>query len=118
MRRRLSALLLLLAPLAAAAPAAKEMTLPKGVPAKAAKVLRHVDEHDAPPPGYQGGRHFGNFEQRLPKKDRRGRTVKYREWDVNPLVPGKNRGPQRLITGSDGSAYYSGDHYRTFTRIR
>lgn len=98
--------------------AEKDTRLPKGVPTKVAKVLRHVDEYDAPPEGYRGGRHFGNFEDNLPKKDRRGRYIRYREWDVNPQVPGKNRGPERLVTGSDGSAFYTGDHYRTFKRIR
>ncbi|MGO9868230.1 MAG: ribonuclease domain-containing protein [Rhodomicrobium sp.] len=42
----------------------------------------------------------------------------YQEWDVNPRVPGVNRGAQRLVTGSDGSAYYTDDHYKTFTQIR
>jgi guanyl-specific ribonuclease Sa len=116
---RLTALATLLAVgLVAAAPDRKEPSLPRGVPAKVARVLHHVDEHDAPPPGYQGGRHFGNFEGNLPKKDRRSRFIKYREWDVNPRVEGKNRGAERLVTGSDGSAWYTADHYRTFKRIR
>ena len=81
-------------------------------------MLRHVDEFDEAPRGYQGGRHFGNFENRLPKRDRRGKFIKYREWDVNPRIPGKNRGPERLVTGSDTSAWYTGDHYENFRKIR
>ena len=27
-------------------------------------------------------------------------------------------GPERLVTGSDGSAYYTDDHYKTFKKIR
>jgi len=37
---------------------------------------------------------------------------------VNPRMPGKNRGPERLVTGSDGSAYYTADHYKSFIKIR
>lgn len=93
-------------------------TASKSVPDKVHKVLEHVDKHSAPIDGYEGGRSFGNFERRLPQTDDKGRRLKYREWDVNPLRPGVNRGPERLITGSDGSAYYTDDHYSTFKKIR
>jgi guanyl-specific ribonuclease Sa len=96
----------------------REIRLPPGVPAKVAKVLRHIDRTGRAPEGYEGGRRFGNFEKRLPLRDARGRRITYQEWDVNPHRRGVNRGPERLVTGSDGSAYYSGDHYRTFKRIR
>jgi len=96
--------------------------LPAGVPAKVATVLKFIDENDKAPEGYEGGRTFHNAgrngEESLPRKDSRGRTITYREWDVNPHVPGKNRGAERLITGSDGSAYYTADHYRTFKKVR
>ena len=46
------------------------------------------------------------------------RAIAYQEWDVNPKVEGVNRGTERLVTGSDGSAYVTADHYRTFTKIR
>ena len=95
-----------------------EIKLPKGVPAKVGKVLKYVDEHDKAPEGYEGGRHFGNFEKRLPEKDAKGKALKYREWDVNSLKKGVNRGPERLVTGSDGSAYYTDDHYKSFKKIR
>lgn len=95
-----------------------KLKLPVGVPDKAIKVLQHVDDHDRAMDGYEGGRHFGNFEGRLPSADRNGRRIRYREWDVNPLRPGVNRGPERLVTGSDGSAYFTDDHYSTFKKIR
>lgn len=91
---------------------------PKGIPEKALKVLEHVDKDGDAMPGYEGGRTFGNFEKRLPQNDAQGRRLKYREWDVNPLRPGVNRGAERLVTGSDGSAYYTDDHYETFKKIR
>jgi ribonuclease T1 len=78
-------------------------------PQKALDVLAEIQKrHGEPPPGYVGGRTFGNREQRLP----RGR---YREYDVNPKVPGKSRGTERIVIEQrTGKAYYSGDHYETF----
>ena len=96
----------------------KSYKLPRGVPEKVATVLRYIDKHRKAPEGYVGGRTFGNFEKLLPQKDRRGRKVRYQEWDVNRKVPGKNRGAERLVTGSDGSAYYTRDHYKSFIKIR
>jgi ribonuclease T1 len=95
-----------------------ESPAPKGVPDKVMKVLKHVDEKGEPLDGYEGGRSFGNFEKRLPQTDDKGRRIRYHEWDVNPLKKGVNRGPERLITGSDGTAWYTGDHYETFTKVR
>lgn len=95
-----------------------KLTLPTGVPAKVGEVLAYVDEHKEAPEGFVGGRSFLNIEGHLPKKDKQGRPVRYQEWDVNEHVPGRNRGAERLVTGSDGSAHYTSDHYRTFKRIR
>lgn len=96
--------------------------LPAGVPAKVATVLHHIDTTHAAPAGYEGGRTFHNEgqggERGLPQKDKEGNAISYREWDVNPKVQGVNRGAERLVTGSDGSAYYTSDHYRTFTKVR
>lgn len=101
------------APTPAAAPSATV-----DVPQKVLDVLDYVDKHGEPMQGYEGGRNFGNFEKLLPQSDDKGRRIKYREWDVNPLRPGVNRGADRMVTGSDGAAYYTSDHYKTFTRIR
>lgn len=96
----------------------KEIDLPPGVPAKVGKILKHVDDKGQAPEGYEGGRTFLNAEKLLPQKDDQGKRIKYREWDVNPHKPGVNRGPERLVTGSNGSAYYTDDHYKTFKKIR
>ncbi len=94
----------------------------KAIPEKVLKVLRHIDEYGRAPEGYEGGRVFhnggGNGEQALPRRDANGNAISYREWDVNPHRPGVNRGAERLVTGSDHSAYYTRDHYRTFTKVR
>jgi guanyl-specific ribonuclease Sa len=46
------------------------------------------------------------------------RPITYQEWDVNPRVASQDRDAERIITGSDGSAWYTTDHYHTFHRIR
>jgi ribonuclease T1 len=79
--------------------------------------LQHIRATGKAPKGYVGGRTFENRERRLPRSDRDGLTVAYREWDVHPKVQGVNRGAERLVTGSDQSAWYTPDHYRTFTRL-
>jgi guanyl-specific ribonuclease Sa len=55
--------------------------------------------------------------QILPMMDSAGQNITYREYDVNPFTPGVNRGPERLVVGSDGSAYYTADHYITFMPV-
>lgn len=87
------------------------------IPAYALDVLRYVQANDKAPQGYVGGREFQNRENRLPEKSPSGRVVRYREWDVHPKTAGKNRGAERLITGSDGSAWFTDDHYKTFKNI-
>lgn len=94
----------------------------EGVPRQVAGVLKYIDQNDHAPDGYEGGRTFMNLardgEQTLPRTDAQGAAIQYREWDVHRKVPGRNRGAERLVTGSDHSAYYTPDHYRTFIRIR
>lgn len=88
------------------------------VPEKVITVLDRVDAKGSPPAGYKGGREFVNDGSQgasiLPRRN----GVTYREWDVNPNVKGVGRGGERLITGSDGSAWYTNDHYQTFFRVR
>jgi Zn-dependent protease with chaperone function/guanyl-specific ribonuclease Sa len=95
---------------------------PNLVPPKVAHVLKFIDEHHEAPQGYEGGRHYLNLgrdgEQVLPRKDAQGNAIQYQEWDVNPHLPGRNRGAERLITGSNGSAFFTPNHYASFLRIR
>lgn len=89
-----------------------------GVPAAALATLAVIDRTGHAPTGYVGGRRFGNFEHHLPRRTGSGARIGYREWDIARHVLGVNRGPARLVTGDDGAAYFSGDHYSTFLRIR
>lgn len=87
------------------------------IPAKVYDVLAYIRQNSDPMDGYVGGRRFGNFENHLPRQDASGRRIDYQEWDVNPKQRGRNRGTERLITGSDGRAWFTSDHYNTFTEV-
>ena len=82
------------------------------VPNKALNTLKHVKTKGVAPSGFKGGRIFKNYEGKLPG------GVTYKEWDVNVFQKGISRGAERLVTGSDGSAFYTFDHYKTFIQIK
>jgi hypothetical protein len=81
-----------------------------------------IDATGSAPAGYKPGTSCSNDGRGgttlLPGTDASGNPVVYTEWDTNPLVPGQNKGSERLVTGSDGSAYYTPDHYITFYQMR
>lgn len=56
-----------------------------------------------------GGDRFGNYEGLLPKGGN------YRECDVN--YSGGYRGGERLVFDDRGGIWYTGDHYRSFTKL-
>ena len=95
---------------------------PAQIPGAAWRTLEHVRRTGEAPPDQVGGRRFGNYgsggEEKLPLRDGRGRPIDYREWDIHPKVPGRNRGAERIVTGSDGRAWYTADHYCSFTEMR
>ena len=88
------------------------------IPQKVYDVFNYVRANHQAMDGYVGGRHFGNFEGNLPNNDAAGNKINYQEWDVNPHLEHKNRGTERLITGSDGRAYFTNNHYQSFTEIK
>jgi len=133
-KKRLLARILILAALAAVAwfvwhrqpPGQPVLTTPSGqnttknnskAPAYVLEVLQFIRRNGHVPDGFVGGREFQNKEKRLPAKGSDNKRIRYSEWDVHPKVKGQNRGPERLVTGSDHSAYYSKDHYKTFLKI-
>lgn len=89
----------------------------ENTPRKVYEVLKYIRKNNAAPDGYVGGRKFGNYEKLLPQKDENGRKINYQEWDVNPKQEGKNRGAERLITGSNGKAYFTKNHYKSFIEV-
>lgn len=82
------------------------------------QVLAYIRIHHEAPPGYEGGRRFGNYERSLPLADGSGHRIQYHEWDVHPHEPHVNRGAERIVTGSDGRAWYTADHYQHFTEMK
>ncbi|MGO4201463.1 ribonuclease domain-containing protein [Rhodococcus sp. TAF43] len=106
-------------PTATTSPAKKAAN--SAVPEYVWTTLAAIDAGSWPPadaPGTQGGRVFGNHEGRLPGKSDSGQKVRYQEWDVNRKQSGRGRDAERIITGDDGSAWYTSDHYETFVRMR
>jgi ribonuclease T1 len=66
-----------------------------------------------PFPYASDGSVFHNREALLPARSR----GYYREYTVK--TPGaRDRGARRIVGGRAGELYYSGDHYRSFKRIR
>jgi guanyl-specific ribonuclease Sa len=92
-----------------------------GVPDRAYQTLSEIDAGRWPgeaTPGTHGGETWTDREGSLPRTNASGQPITYQEWDVNPKQPGRSRDAERIVTGSDGSAYYTGDHYQTFIRMR
>lgn len=81
------------------------------LPPEAHATLALIRER-GPFPYERDGVVFGNFERRLPIRER----GYYREYTV-PTPGLSHRGARRIVAGRDGELYYTSDHYRTFRRI-
>ncbi len=84
-------------------------------PTRAWQTLKLIDAGEWPPndgSGTKGGTTWTDREGTLP------RNAHYLEWDVNIKQPGHTRDAERIITGDNGTAYYTGDHYATFCQMR
>ena len=101
-----------------AQPSAQVQKTQDPIPAHARETLAYIRQHGYAPPGYVGGRVFGNYEGLLPRYDANRKRIEYREWDVRPRAEGRNRGAERLITERMGRAWYTADHYRTFIEVK
>jgi ribonuclease T1 len=82
------------------------------LPPQARETL-HLILHHGPFPYARDGAVFGNYEHKLPRQPR----GYYHEYTVK-TAGGHNRGARRIVCGPSLECYYSGDHYRTFRRIR
>lgn len=82
------------------------------LPVEARETLRLARQR-GPFPYPRDGVVFGNYEKRLPKKQR----GYYHEYTVK--TPGiHSRGARRIVCGQSSECYYSDDHYETFKLIR
>jgi hypothetical protein len=106
--------------------AMKEVTDPQEqqdpVPDKAKDAADYANNNNsAAQPGYKGGGAFENDGrgngQILDRTDPDGNPINYKEYDVNPRVPGQNRGTERVVMGSDGRSWYT-MIIKTFTEIK
>ncbi|MVU83851.1 ribonuclease [Nocardia sp. ET3-3] len=100
---------------AAPHPVAELRLVTASVPQRAWTTLGLIDQGGWPPadcPGTKGGTTWQNRGGQLPE------GVDYLEWDVNCKAPGRSRDAERIVTGNDGSAWYTDDHYATFVRMR
>jgi ribonuclease T1 len=88
-----------------------EVTL-GALPKEARETLVTIKQ-GGPFPYKRDGTVFGNFERRLPVKNR----GYYREYTV-PTPGSRDRGARRIIVSRGGEYYYTDDHYQTFQRIR
>ena len=108
-------LLVALAPPAEArarADARPEAVLLAELPPEAQRTVQLI-RRGGPFPYERDGVVFGNFERLLPIRER----GYYREYTV-PTPGVRHRGARRIVTGRGGELYYTGDHYRSFRRIR
>lgn len=67
--------------------------------------------HEVLPGMSIGGSRFGNYEQKLPKKDGR----EYFECDID--YEGGYRNSKRLVYSNDGLVFYTEDHYESFEQL-
>jgi guanyl-specific ribonuclease Sa len=55
--------------------------------------------------------------QKLPDTDANGQPITYQEYDVEPKQAGVERTGERLLTGSDGSTWYTTNHYVNIEQV-
>lgn len=73
---------------------------------------KHKGSLDEVAPGKSiGGDRYGNYEGKLPQQQ--GRS--WQECDID--YRSGNRNAKRIVYSSDGLIYYTGDHYKNFTRL-
>lgn len=83
----------------------------KQLPKEALETLALIRK-GGPFPHQRDGIVFNNREKLLPARERGW----YREYTVR--TPGeRTRGARRIVSGRDGTLYYTDDHYRSFRHI-
>ncbi|MDK9726455.1 MAG: ribonuclease [Sterolibacteriaceae bacterium MAG5] len=110
--RQLFVALLLVAGLLGQAAAEGNVVAAADLPPQARETLALIAA-GGPFPYSRDGIVFGNYEKRLPLRNR----GYYREYTV-PTPGTKGRGARRIVAGEGGERYYTDDHYRSFRRIR
>jgi guanyl-specific ribonuclease Sa len=91
-------------------PAGSSSPADASIPTKVLNVLQIVRSTGLPPEGYVGGKVFQNREGRLPA------SGNYREFDVDPHNGGRNA-ERIIVEWNTKQAWYTDDHYQTFTPL-
>ncbi len=81
------------------------------LPPEGVETLRLIDS-DGPFPYSKDGVTFQNREGILPKQ----KNGFYQEYTV-PTPGSSDRGARRIVTGKDGSRFYTDDHYDSFREV-
>lgn len=83
------------------------------LPAEVKQVIQRIRQ-GGPFPYRKDGTVFGNRERQLPNAPR----GYYKEYTV-PTPGAKNRGARRLVVGGNNELYYyTGNHYRSFVKVK
>jgi RHS repeat-associated protein len=95
----------------------------EAIPETAEKVADYaLEKNGASMRGWKGGSRYQNDGREggeiLPEQDAQGAPITYKEYDVWPKGPGYNRGADRVVIGSDNSAYFTNNHYQSFIQIK
>jgi RHS repeat-associated protein len=90
------------------------------LPKDASKALSEIESGEnrpnvRDPDDYDNDGRGGTFI--LPTHDENGDPITYTEHTVNPKDPVRGHDKKRFVTGSDGSIYYTEDHYESFKRV-
>ena len=91
-------------------PAKPRPKLTRRLPPDADKALREIRQ-GSPRPNVRNPKPFQNDgrggTRRLPETDAQGSPIRYTEHTVNPRPPGGRLDGNRIVTGSDGSVWYT-----------
>jgi ribonuclease T1 len=82
------------------------------LPPQAGETVRLIEKGGPFPYPHNDGVVFHNEEARLPKEP----DGYYHEYTV-PTPGAETRGARRIITGRNGTYYYTGDHYDSFVIV-
>lgn len=105
-------------------PGAAARTDVPAIPDEALSTLRHIETHNGSlPPGFKGNKPYTNVpgkdgEARFPAYTPGGDKITYTEYDIAAKVKNVDRGGRRILKGTDGSVWYTDDHYKTVVRMR
>lgn len=90
------------------------------IPKKAYDILERIKKNGGRPPGgYIKPSIFRNIpqesgEKKIPNPNKK---VEYVRYDIDPTYWDSKRGEERIIIGTDGSVWYTPDHYKSWFRM-